>query len=242
MAFNNQGAMGGAMGGAAIGANPAFVAATGGLSILGGAAVGGLMGGFMGGDGGGGPSIDISAEMARINALYEQARTQGSAAITQDFQAQRGELAQSQAARGILRSGVSQLGLARLGAARQQALAQFNAQLSAAQAGQGSSLLNALMGRKTALDESAFNRQQAGNNQLLGAGAGLFGSALQGGLFSGGAPKSQGFNFSGTNMVAPPTPQGFYKQEFGGGGYGAQNLTGSQMLGAYQAPGYRVIP
>jgi len=76
--------------------------------------------------GGGGPNIDINAELARINALYEQARTQGSEAITQDYQAQRGELAQSQAARGIYRSGVSQLGLAQLGAARQKALASMN--------------------------------------------------------------------------------------------------------------------
>lgn len=177
-------------------------------------AFGGLFGG-----GGGGPDINIEGEMARINALYDRARTEGTAAITQDFQAQRGELAQSQAARGILRSGVSQLGLARLGAARQQALGAFNAQLSAAQAGQGSSLLNALLGRKTALDTAAQDRRQQGQNQLLGIGAGLLGSYLGGPI--GGAAASRvaggGFNFAGGNMVAPPpqvNPQSFFLSEF----------------------------
>lgn len=181
-------------------------AATGGQSEVANA----LFGGGLFGGGGGGGGIDISAEMARINALYDQARTQGSAAITQDFQAQRGELAQSQAARGILRSGVSQLGLARLGAARQQALGQFNAQISAAQAGQSSSLLNALLGRKSALDESNANRKQQQQGQLLGLGAGLLGNYFAGPLggvaaqkVAGGIGGQGGYNFFGTNMVKP---------------------------------------
>lgn len=218
MAFNKSGAMSGAASGAMMGA--AFAAPTGGMSVPVGAllgAVGGLGMGFMGG-GNDGPNIDINAEMARINALYEQARTQGTAAITQDFQAQRGELAQSQAAKGIYRSGVSQLGLARLGAARQQAIGQFNAQLSAAQAGQSSSLLNALLGRKSALDSSAADRERQGFNQILGAGAGLAGSFLQSRGVPSATPNQGGFNFFGSNMVAPPkpvTPQGFYQSEFG---------------------------
>ena len=193
-------------------------------------------GGLFGGGGGGAPGVDINAELARINALYDRARTEGTATITQDFQAQRGELAQSQAARGILRSGVSQLGLARLGAARQQAIGAFNAQLSAAQAGQSSSLLNALLGRKSALDESAADRKRQGQSQLLGLGAGLLGSYLGGpiggmvgsrvgGQLAGGGG---GFNFAGSNMVSPPKTQSFYLndsfgdyksgQSYGGGG------------------------
>lgn len=231
MAFNQSGAMSGAASGAMMGA--AFAAPTGGMSVPVGAllgAVGGLGMGFMGGGGNDGPNIDINAEMARINALYERARTEGTAAITQDFQAQRGELAQSQAARGILRSGVSQLGLARLGAARQQAIGAFNSQLSAAQAGQSSSLLNALLGRKSALDSSAADRERQGFNQILGAGAGLAGSFLQSrGVPS--APNQGGFNFFGSNMVAPPkpvTPQGFYQTDFGaGGGFGGSGYAAS---------------
>ena len=190
----------------------------------------GGFGGLFGGGGGGAPSVDINAELARINALYDRARTEGTATITQDFQAQRGELAQSQAARGILRSGVSQLGLARLGAARQQAIGAFNAQLSAAQDGQQSNLLNALLGRKTALDESAAARRQQSQSQLLGLGAGLLGSYIAGPV--GGAVGSRigsqgGFNFAGSNMVAPPaTPQAFYQSEFGGGGFGTPMSTG----------------
>lgn len=162
--------------------------------------------------GGGGGGIDINAEMARINALYEQARTQGSDVITKDFQAQRGELAQSQAARGTYRSGVSQLGLARLGAARQQALGSFNAQLSATQAGQSSSLLNALLGRKSALDESAADRKRQGQSQLLGLGAGLLGSYLGGPIGGMAAQRvaSGGFNFSPTNYVAPGSGSQFF--------------------------------
>ena len=188
-------------------------------------------GGLFGGGGGGAQSVDINGELARINALYDQARTQGTATITQDFQAQRGELAQSQAARGILRSGVSQLGLARLGAARQQAIGAFNAQLSAAQAGQQSNLLNALLGRKTAIDMSEAERKRASQSQLLGIGAGLLGSYIAGPV--GGAVGSRigsqgGFNFAGSNMVAPQaaTPQAFYQSEFGGGGFGTPVSTG----------------
>lgn len=231
MAFNTSGGMSGAASGAMLGAT--LAAPTGGMSVPVGAllgAVGGLgMGGLFGGGGDSGPNIDINAEMARINALYERARTEGTAAITQDFQAQRGELAQSQAARGILRSGVSQLGLARLGAARQQAIGAFNAQLSAAQAGQSSNLLNALLGRKSALDTAASDRERQGLNQILGIGSGLLGSALQGGAFSGGTPKAGGFNFAGGNMVAtaPTTPQGFYQSEFGNGGFGTPYSPGT---------------
>lgn len=174
---------------------------------------------LFGGGGNSGPNIDINAELGRINDLYAQARTQGEASLTQDYQAQRGELAQSQAARGILRSGVSQLGLARLGAGRQQALAQFNSQLSASQAGQQSSLLNALLGRKTALDTAAADRQRAGQMQLLGIGGGLLGSYLAGPLGGAVGTKvaSQGANFFGGNYVNPqPTGQSFYQGEFGG--------------------------
>ena len=230
MAFNSAGGFSGAASGAALGAS--LAAPTGGLSVPLGALIGAAggfgLGGLLGGEGQAGPNIDINAELARINALYEQARTQGTAAITQDFQAQRGELAQSQAARGIYRSGVSQLGLARLGAARQQALGAFNAQLSASQAGQQSSLLNALLGRKSALDENAFNRRQQSQNQILGLGAGILGSALQGGAFSGGKPSTGGYNFAGSNMVAPQaaTPQAFYQSEFGGSGFGTPMSAG----------------
>lgn len=194
---------------------------------------------FSGGGGGGG-GFDITAEMNRINALYEQARTAGTASITQDYQAQRGELAQSQAARGILRSGVSQLGLARLGAARQQALSNFNAQLSAAQAGQQSNLLNALMGRKTALDVAAADRKRQGQSQLLGIGAGLLGAYLGGPIgavaanrAAGAAAAGQGgFNFFGSNMVAPATPQAFYQREFG-------DFTGFAPQSSYAGSGMR---
>jgi hypothetical protein len=192
-------------------------AATGGQSeVFNAFGGGGLFGG------GGSPNIDISSELARINALYDTARTNGQAAITQDFQAQRGELAQSQAARGIYRSGVSQLGLARLGAARQQAISQFNAQLAAAQAGQQSSLLNALLGRKTALDAADADRRMQSRNQLIGLGGGLLGAYLGGPM--GGAMGQKvaqgGFNFSGSNYVSPAAQgagaQSFYQSEFGG--------------------------
>lgn len=164
-----------------------------------------LLGGGLFGGGGGGGGIDINAELNRINALYEQARTQGQAAITQDYQAQRGELAQSQAARGILRSGVSSLGQQRLGAARQQAIAAFNAQLLGAQAGQQSSLLNALLGRKTALDESERARRQQTQGQLLGLAGGALGAYLGGPLGAGVGQKvaQGGYNFFGSNMVSP---------------------------------------
>lgn len=216
--FDSSGAMGGAASGAMLGAT--LAAPTGGLSVPVGAllgAVGGLGMGFLGGKKS--PQIDISAEMARINALYEQARQQGTAVITQDFQAQRGELAQSQAARGIYRSGVSQLGLARLGAARQQAIGSFNAQLSAGQAGASSNLLNALLGRKTALDSADADRSRQGLNQAIGSVAGLAGAFAQSRVPS--APQSGGYNFFGSNMVAPPkpaTPQGFFQAEWAGAG------------------------
>jgi hypothetical protein len=216
MAFDSSGAMGGAASGAMLGAT--LAAPTGGLSVPVGAllgAVGGLGMGFLGGKKS--PQIDITAEMNRINALYEQARVQGSAVITQDFQAQRGELAQSQAARGIYRSGVSQLGLARLGAARQQALGSFNAQISAGQAGASSNLLNALLGRKTALDSADADRSRQGLNQAIGSVAGLAGAFAQSRM-APTTPQAGGYNFFGSNMVAPPkpTPQGFFQTEFAG--------------------------
>lgn len=175
---------------------------------------------------------DINAELARLDALYAAARAQGTAAITQDYQAQRGELAQSQAARGILRSGVSQLGLARLGAGREQALAAYNAQLSAAQAGGQSSILNALMGRKARAEELNAERRRQSINQIFGSIGGAIGSyygGAQGGQkgyqsgqgwgerFQGqrNQPSNQGgYNFYGSNMVAPPAQQ-FYLSDFG---------------------------
>lgn len=234
--FDSSGAVGGAAQGAMLGGM--LAAPTGGLSVPIGAllgAVGGLGMGFLGGKKA--PQIDITAEMNRINALYEQARQQGSAVITQDFQAQRGELAQSQAARGIYRSGVSRLGLARLGAARQQALGSFNAQISAGQAGASSNLLNALLGRKTALDSADADRSRQGLNQAIGSVAGLAGAYAQSRM-APQLPKSGGFNFAGTNMVSPSaiTPQGFYQRDFGGG-FGADNLTSGQMLGQLNNPG-----
>lgn len=229
--FSGGGAMQGAASGAMLGAT--LAAPTGGMSVPVGALLGALGGvgmGFMGG-GDEGPDIDINAEMARINSLYERARTEGTAAITQDFQAQRGELAQSQAARGILRSGVSQLGLARLGAARQQALGQFNAQLYAAQAGQQSNLMNALLGRKTALDTASADRSRQGMNQMFGALSGVAGAyaGSRGVSPAGPATTQGGFNFAGGNMVSPQstTPQGFYQTEFGAGGFGGQNYGAS---------------
>lgn len=165
---------------------------------LGSLAMGGAQMGMSLFGGGGRDAPDISGEMARINALYDQARTHGTAAITQDFQAQRGELAQSQAARGILRSGVSQLGLARLGAARQQALAQFNAQLYGQQAGQQSSLLNALMGRSEARADAQYAQKQQGISQ----GLGMMGGAL-GAWGAQYKPSSQGANYAGGGFVDP---------------------------------------
>ena len=231
--YDAKSGVGGAATGAALGAT--LAAPTGGLSIGAGAllgALGGLGMGFLGEDEG--PDIDISAELARIEALYGRAREQGTAAITQDFQAQRGELAQSQATRGILRSGVSQLGLARLGAARQQALASFEAQLSASQAGKSTDLLNALLGRKTALDTAAADRSRAGTSQLLAALSGAVGS-YAGARNSAAAEaaaagaRGGGYNFAGSNMVRPPaTSSSFYHGEYG------TNLG----LGGGRAPGY----
>lgn len=181
---------------------------------------------------------NMAAELARIEALYNTARTQGTAAITQDFQAQRGELAESQAARGILRSGVSQLGLARLGASRQQALAAFNAQLSASQAGGQTNLMNALMGRQDAFAE----RKRRSQSEFMGTIGGLAGAYFGGrggaavgsnlGTSLGSTPNRGGYNYSGSNMVAP---QSFYQRDFYGGGYGQDGLSGGQMLGQYQA-------
>lgn len=232
--FSGSGAFGGATSGAMIGT----MIAPGVGTVIGGAL--GALGGGMFGGGPDIPNIDISAEMSRIDALYNQAREQGSAVITRDFQAQRGELAQSQAARGILRSGVSQLGLARLGAGREQALGAFNSQLYSAQAGQQSALLNALMGRKSAIDMQNAQNNRIGFNQVLGAASGLVGAYKASGGF---APKQGGTNFAGTNMVSPSsnTPQGFYQRDFGGG-YGADNLTGGQMLGSFNGPQPMVAP
>lgn len=234
MAFSNKGAFGGATSGAMIGAT--LAAPTGGISVPVGAllgTVGGLFGGGLFGGDSEGPNIDISAEMARIDALYEKARTHGIASITQDFQAQRGELAQSQAARGILRSGVSQLGLARLGAGRQQAISQFESNLAASQAGQQSSLLNALMGRKFNAEAARAERNRIGFNDMLGAASGLAGAYSQSRI-----PRQEGVNFAGTGMVSPssPTGRGFFSSEFGGG-YGSGNLSGAQILGMYNNPG-----
>lgn len=174
-------------------------------------------GGLFGGGGGSGPTLNVEAELARIAALYEGARKAGEESITRDFQAQRGELANSQAARGILRSPVSGLGLQRLGAARSRALAEFNANILGSQAGTQSSVLNALLGRRTTLDLAERDRRDRRQAALLGAGTALVGGALAGPAGAAAAPtlssalRGGGYNYANSNYL---DPRSFYLSEF----------------------------
>ena len=154
--------------------------------------------------------IDISGEIARITALYEQARQSGRAAITQDYQAQRGELASSQAARGILRSPVSSVGLERLGAERTRALSSFDAQILGSQAGTQSQLLQALMGQKRQRDQLLAQQQQGRQNAIFG-GLTSFGTNLA--LASALRPQTTAQAGQGINF-ADPNAQSFYRNEF----------------------------
>jgi len=208
--FYGEGASSGAIAGAGLGAMG------GPKGALIGAALGGAAGAFgLLGRKPKYPNIDISGELARVMALYEQARQAGRAAVTQDFQAQRGELANTQAARGILRSPISSAGLERLGAARTQALAQLDANLLGSQAGVQSQLLQALMGQRQQRDLALYQQGQARQNALLGLGGGALSSALRPKTTAQGG---QGFNFADSNFMAPNQSMGqsFYQSEFRG--------------------------
>ena len=183
MAFSGEGAFGGGLGGAGAGAaiGAKFGSPTGPWGTAIGAGVGALAGALGGGLLGGGKKgrvPDISAEIARINALFERARAAQIASINRQAQLGRGAAASNLAARGVYSSPVSQNVFGGLEEARLGAIGEAEGRLAGQQAETEAKLLQALTGASI---DDADRRDQA-RQGIFAALAGLGGSLLQGSL------------------------------------------------------------
>ena len=182
--FESEGAFGGATSGAAVGAG--IGAGFGPWGAAGGALGGLLLGGGLGGFFGGSKrkSIDISAEIAKIKALYAENKQAAIAAINQEAARGRSATASNLAARGIYRSPVSEGTFNLLEDARLAAIGQASGRIAGEQAGVQAQLLQMLTGQGIQ-DQQLREQQRAA---LYGALAGLGGSLLAGGARKVQAP------------------------------------------------------
>lgn len=131
---------------AGMAAGAALAPLTGGSSLML-AGLGGTAGGLIGGLFGSKPKApDISGELAKISALFDQLRAQNRVNINRDAAQGRTAAANNMATRGTYRSGVSNVGFNALEDSRLNALANSDAQLAGQEAGVRANLLNQLLG------------------------------------------------------------------------------------------------
>lgn len=169
--FDEGAASSGAMAGAGLGATVG-----GPYGALGGFLIGGGLGGFFGGSKR--KSIDISAEIAKIKALYAENREAAIAAINREATQGRQAAASNLAARGTYRSPASQGTFNLLEDARLAAIGQASGRIAGEQAGVQAQLLQYLTGQK--IEEQNFKEQKRA--ALFGALSGLGTNLLIGGL------------------------------------------------------------
>lgn len=161
-----------------------------------GGSVGGILGGLFGKKSKG-PSIDIGAELAKINALFEQQKAAARVGINQDAAQARSEMASNLAARGTYSSPVSEYSFGRLSQAKLRALAESEASIGGNQAVAQANLFRGLVELSNASDERNMQREAA----LAGGFGSLAGGLLWAGLQGYGKPGSQ-FN---THLQQPNT-------------------------------------
>jgi len=202
--FSGQGFASGASAGAGVGsfAGP-FGAAIGGV-------VGGVAGAFTLGNRQRFQVPDISGELARVRALYEQARVQARANIKQEAAETRGQLAGNLATRGLLRAPVSENVFGRLREATSRDIATSEASIGAQEAGAISSLLSALLGARTQSQAGNVGLAQARTKDISGALGSVGGTLLNIGLNRPGgggqtpmAPSPGMTGGGGLNLPAP---------------------------------------
>jgi hypothetical protein len=183
----DEGSLGG-LGGMGAGAALGF-ALGGPAGALMGAGIGGTGGGLIGGLFAKKPKApDISGELAKISALFEQLRAQNRVNINRDAAQGRTAAANNMATRGTYRSGVSNVGFNALEDSRLNALANSDAQLAGTEAGVRADLLGKLLGLNSSYQMMGAQSDAArtgaitglaGNlllNQLLKSGGGGFGA------------------------------------------------------------------
>lgn len=167
---------------------------------------------------------DISAELARIRAYYDQASATARANLKQEAGEQRGLAASNLAARGIYSSPVSENVFGRMRDALGRDIATSEANIGVQSANAQANALGALMGAQQ--QASQFNAQQQAQRQAaIYGGLGSLGSSLLSfGLSRGGAP--------GASPMNPPTGQPV------GYGYGS-----AYPMGPWSGPqAYNLIP
>ena len=173
------GSLGGMGAGAGIGA--ALALPTGGLSVPMGALIGASFGGGLGGSLFSKPKRvsvpDISAELARIRALYEEQARVAAANIKQMGAENLQALASNQASKGIYRAPVAAAGEQRVREATSRDIATSNAQIGAQSAGVQSEMLSRLLGAQQ--QAAQYNAEaQAQRQASIYGGLGSLGSAL----------------------------------------------------------------
>lgn len=182
--------LGGGLGYAALmGSNPAGWLAAAGLGLSGGGILGGIFGKKKKS-----PSIDISAELAKINALFEQQKAAARIGINQDAAQARSEIASNLAARGTYSSPVSEYSFGRLAQTKTRALAESDAAIGGRQAEAQATLFSGLLGYDQQNRLLAAQQDAAMSGQLGALGGALLSVGLQGGAFGGktaGMPSSE---------------------------------------------------
>lgn len=146
---------------------------------------------------------DISAELGRIRALYDQARTAARANINAEAATGRQNLASNLATRGILRAPVSAAFGARLEDFRLREIANAEGQIAGQEAGAMTNALAALIGAEQNAQErnAQINAQRFGQLGALGSTLLMAGLNNRPGAGRVAAPGVAGQSFT--------TPQGF---------------------------------
>lgn len=197
MQFDGSGAATGAITGAGIGAFGGPI----GIGI--GTVAGGLAGGL--GLFGSKPkrqNVDISAEMAKISALFDAQRKATTDAINYEAAQGRTAAASNLAARGIYRSPASQNTFSALDNNRVNAIAQALGQISGQEAQTQGGLLAKLLSMNNDNVNADYANAQAGRSALFSQLGGLGSSLLLRGL---GTPGSTVVPNASTSGYAPST-------------------------------------
>ena len=128
---------------------------------------------FFGGGGGGIQAPDISGELPKISALFEQARNASTASINRQAAQGRSPAANNLAARGIYSSPVSQNTFSQLEQGRLGAISDMTGRLASEEAGTRAQLLNSLLGLNFNAQQLNRQRSDATRNALFGGAGGL---------------------------------------------------------------------
>lgn len=139
-----------------------------------------------GNDGGGG-GFDINSELAKITALFEQMRKQGTININREAGQGRMRSVNNMAARGTLRAPVAEHTFNALEDTRLNNLANFEAELG----GKEASLRGGILGQLMSLSEARRLREQQAKAARFGQLASLGGSLAIAGLTGNPAPLAQ---------------------------------------------------